>query len=48
MSEVISNLFVNLDKVKESIAIYFNRVPKDKIKNMPREINSKITNLTEI
>jgi hypothetical protein len=47
MSEVISNLFHELNVV-ESIAIYFNKVPADKIAEVPKLIESKMKYLTPI
>lgn len=41
MSEIISNLFRDLE-VLSSIAIYFNKVPKNKIAETPVMIKSKI------
>jgi hypothetical protein len=46
MSEIIANLFHELT-VLDSIAIYFNKVPKDKVKELPNLIEDKLKHLTE-
>jgi hypothetical protein len=45
ISEIISNLFHDLNKALKSTAIYFNKVPSEKIDNMPNLIEDKIKNL---
>jgi hypothetical protein len=47
MSEIISNLFHELT-VLRSIAIYFNKVPADKIKEIPIMVDSKLKSLNPI
>lgn len=42
IGNTISNLFHDFSNVLDSIAIYFNKVPKDKIDVLPNLIKDKI------
>lgn len=46
MSEIIANLFNDLT-VLDCMAIYFNKVPKKMVKELPKLIEDKLKHLTE-
>lgn len=47
IGEIISSLFHDISKAVDSLAIYFNKVPKSQIKVVPNLVQSKIDNMTE-
>lgn len=47
IGEIISSLFHNISEAVDSIAIYFNKVPKTEIETVSKLIQNKIDNLTE-
>jgi hypothetical protein len=47
IGEIISSLFHDISAAVDSIAIYFNKVPAEKVGTVPNFIQSEIDNLTE-